>query len=386
MPLSARTPARRRLRSALAGGAVPLMLLAAVPAQSQAAETTYTVRPGDGWWVISERTGVSMSTLWSLNGMSASTMLHPGMVLKTGAAASTPAPAPTTGSGTYTVRPGDGWWVISERTGVSMSTLWSLNGMSASTMLHPGMVLKTGAAASTPAPAPTPTPAPAPTTASTVRYTVVTGDTLWGISQRFEVSISQLLSLNRITAESILRPGQVLVISNGAVAPQPVSDVQPIGNTFLHYTYPPHVTAAANENYRLLQSVPVPSREQMQQIVRETAAKMGVDPRLALAHAYTESRFNQRAVSPANAIGTMQVIPVTGEFASQLVGRKLNLLDPYDNVTAGIAYIKYIQARTPTLELGIGAYYQGLGGVLRDGPRPDTVDYIAKVKAGMAMF
>ncbi|WP_298711324.1 LysM peptidoglycan-binding domain-containing protein [uncultured Micrococcus sp.] len=326
MPLSARTPARRRLRSALAGGAVPLMLLAAVPAQSQAAETTYTVRPGDGWWVISERTGVSMSTLWSLNGMSASTMLHPGMVLKTGAAASAPAPAPT------------------------------------------------------------PTPAPAPTTGSTVRYTVVTGDTLWGISQRFEVSISQLLSLNRITAESILRPGQVLVISNGAVAPQPVSDVQPIGNTFLHYTYPPHVTAAANENYRLLQSVPVPSREQMQQIVRETAAKMGVDPRLALAHAYTESRFNQRAVSPANAIGTMQVIPVTGEFASQLVGRKLNLLDPYDNVTAGIAYIKYIQARTPTLELGIGAYYQGLGGVLRDGPRPDTVDYIAKVKAAMAMF
>ena len=37
-----------------------------------------------------------------------------------------------------------------------------------------------------------------------------------------------------------------------------------------------------------------------------------VDPRLALAIAYQESGWNQRAVSPANAVGVMQVIPQAG--------------------------------------------------------------------------
>ena len=43
---------------------------------AQAAETTYTVRSGDGWWIIAQRTGVSMSTLQSLNGMTAATVLR----------------------------------------------------------------------------------------------------------------------------------------------------------------------------------------------------------------------------------------------------------------------------------------------------------------------
>ena len=39
------------------------------------------------------------------------------------------------------------------------------------------------------------------------------------------------------------------------------------------------------------------------------ARQQGVDTRLALAIAYQESGWNQRAVSPANAVGVMQVIP-----------------------------------------------------------------------------
>ena len=164
------------------------------------------------------------------------------------------------------------------------------------------------------------------------------------------------------------------------------SGVQVVGDTFLGRTYAPHVTASANENLRLLRSVPQPTPEQMQQIVRETAERMGVDPRLALGHAYTESRFRMASVSPGNAVGAMQVIPITGEFASELVGRELNLLDPYDNAVAGVAFIKYVQDRTPTLDEGIGAYYQGLGGVLDSGLNPEARDYVAKVRAAMAMF
>ena len=103
-----------------------------------------------------------MSRLQSLNGMTAATVLHPGMVLKTsGTATPTPAPAPSTSGSTYTVLAGDGWWIISYRTGVSASILQSINGMSSSTMLHPGMVLKTTSVSTSSAPAVAPAPAPA---------------------------------------------------------------------------------------------------------------------------------------------------------------------------------------------------------------------------------
>ena len=379
------TPVRsRRLRSVLTGGAVPLLLLTGLPAQAHAQEAAvHTVRPGDTLTRISAARGVSVADLLWFNGLGLETLLYPGDELRlTGAAAPTPA------AGTYTVQPNDGWWVIARRTGVSAAQLQRLNGMSASSMLHPGMVLttqRTAAAPKAPAPAPA-SKAPTAAAGGTVRYTVVSGDSLWGISQRFEVSIPRLRELNDLTRASTLHPGDVLVISDGTLEVEPVSAVQAGGDTVLGRTYAPHVTASANENLRLLRSVPQPTPEQMQQIVRETAERMGVDPRLALGHAYTESRFRMASVSPGNAVGAMQVIPITGEFASELVGRELNLLDPHDNAVAGVAFIKYVQDRTPTLDEGIGAYYQGLGGVLDSGLNPEARDYVAKVRAAMAMF
>ena len=156
-----RAPRTAAASVALALGAAALTGVGTVSVAetAQATATTYTVRSGDGWWIIAQRTGVSMSTLQSLNGMTAATMLHPGMVLKTSGTA-TPAPAPSTSGSTYTVLAGDGWWIISYRTGVSASILQSINGMSSSTMLHPGMVLKTTSVSNSSAPAPAPAPAP----------------------------------------------------------------------------------------------------------------------------------------------------------------------------------------------------------------------------------
>src|SRR5699024_1091250 len=130
---------------------------------------------------------------------------------------------------------------------------------------------------------------------------------------------------------------------------------------------------------------PMPSRSKVREMVRSTAVSMGVDPRLALAHAQIESGFDPTAVSPANAIGTMQVIPSTGEWASQLVGRKLNLLDPQDNITAGVAIIRHLQGRNPG-DIGIAGYYQGEAGVRKYGMYSDTTDYVAKGKSAMSRF
>lgn len=196
---------------------------------------------------------------------------------------------------------------------------------------------------------------------------------------------------------NFIRVGQRLVIpgsgsqaaSPAPATPQPSNPApqeQLVGDSFLHYTYPQHVVAAANVNLRALLDAPTPSRDQMQQMVANTARQMGVDPALAQAVAFTESSFNHASVSPANAIGTMQVIPSSGEWASQLVGRQLNLLDPQDNVTAGVAIIRQLLRSMPNQEDAIASYYQGMGSVSKNGMFSDTENYVAKVKSHMTRY
>lgn len=425
-----RASGQRLVRSALTTSVVPLMLLGSAPAahadeaprsseeqptrsgSGASAETTrtYTVQRGDSLSEIAWAHRVPLKEVFRLNGMDYSTVIYAGqrITLPSGAGTATSPgerPAPSTSgrtgevASTYTVRRNDGWWIIAQRTGTTMSSLQRANGMSASSMLHPGMVLKVpGADASGPSDQATPAPTeperqatPVERTGSTsgevVRYTVVAGDSPWRVAQKFGISVKRLRDLNGLTVNSPMYVGDVLIVDDGAPkSTAPIPEDRPIGNTFLHYTYPEHVTASANENYARLQAAPAPTPAEMQQLIRETAVKMGVDTRLALAHAYTESHFKHRSVSPANAIGAMQVIPVAGEFASGLVGRELNLLDPQDNAIAGVAIIRYMQQNTPTRDMGIGAYYQGHGGVMRSGMKPDTVAYVARVKAAMAMF
>jgi LysM repeat protein len=75
-----------------------------------------------------------------------------------------------------------------------------------------------------PAPTPTPTPAGSPTDATTTTaanpetYTVVSGDTLWALSHKFNTSIKKLKKLNHLTKNN-LKPGQVLKIPSNAATP-----------------------------------------------------------------------------------------------------------------------------------------------------------------------
>ena len=140
------------------------------------------------------------------------------------------------------------------------------------------------------------------------------------------------------------------------------------------------MVSAANQNKAALLATTVPSKDQMRTMVRDTAIAHGVDPSLALAIATQESGFNHQSVSPANAIGTMQVIPSSGDWASDLVGRELNLLDPQDNVTAGVAIIGRLVATSPTVDSAIAGYYQGQSSVRKYGMFDDTRRYVANVR------
>ena len=155
-------------------------------------------------------------------------------------------------------------------------------------------------------------------------------------------------------------------------------------NTFEGRSYPSAVVSAANKNRAHLRRVGVPSRAQTRQMIINTARRHGVDPRLALAVSYQESGWNQSQVSVANAIGAMQVIPSSGQWASEMVGRRLNLLNTQDNITAGVVILRSLTRSAKNVDQAIAGYYQGLYSVQKNGMYADTKRYVANIKAHRA--
>lgn len=124
----------------------------------------------------------------------------------------TPTPsAPAPATGTYTVVSGDNLSSIAARYGTSVGTLAALNGIADPNKIYPGQVLQLSGNAQT--------PAPAASGGST--YTVVAGDTLSGIAQRYNTSYQTLAALNGIANPNLIKVGQVLKVPTSGAASAP---------------------------------------------------------------------------------------------------------------------------------------------------------------------
>ncbi|WP_207344256.1 LysM peptidoglycan-binding domain-containing protein [Arthrobacter sp. E3] len=381
-------------RSIMATGGAVKAFLKAQPVGA----ITHTVVAGDTVSAIAARFGVSTDSVLSANNLTASTLIHPGKVLKiSGAAAGQgAAPAAPSSEANYTVRTGDTLGGIAAQHNISLATIFSLNGLSGSSVIHPGQSVKVGGKAA--AASPSASSEQVQNTGGGGKYVIRAGDTLSAIAAKHNVSLSSLLVANGADPKTTIYPGKTLSIpgvnaaSSSVTAIAPVAEApalradQRVPSTFLHYTYPDAVVNDADRNKAALLAAPSPSRSQMQQLVASTATSMGVDPALAMAFAQQESGFNHQSVSPANAIGTMQVIPSAGEWASGLVGRQLNLLDPQDNVTAGVAIIRALHRGAASEDIAIAGYYQGQYSVSIYGMFGDTVNYVAGIKANRELF
>lgn len=350
--------------------------------------STYTVKSGDTLGGIAHSHDMSLSSLLSKNGMSASEIIRPGDKIKVKGSSNSKSTSKknsskTTGAqGSYTVKAGDTLSGIASKHGMSLETLMSLNGLSKSSTIFPKDKLKVSGSASSSKPAPKKQNS---TSGKTSTYTVKSGDTLSTIANSHGMKLAALLDINpEYSAETNLQIGDKLKISGSSV--KSTSTKRKVGNSMLGRVYEDHVVDNANKNKDYLDSKPAPSRAEMKSIISSTAKSMGVDPALALAHAQQESGFDMRAVSPANAIGAMQVIPATGEWMSQRLGRQLDLTDPHDNAAAGIALISFNLDNTENLDIAIASYYQGLQGVKDNGMYADTKNYVASVKAHMKSF
>ncbi len=223
---------------------------------------------------------------------------------------------------------------------------------------------------------PTAKPATKPTTPVTttkvITYVVRSGDNLTAIAAHYKVSLAALSARNHVRHDGMIFVGQRLQV----VVPVVVKNAN---NTFAGRTYPPATVASANRHRASLAQHRQPSKAETRALIIRTATRAGLNPALALAIGWQESGFQQRVVSPADAIGIMQVVPSTGDYISTyLVHRHLDLLDPADNVTAGVALLLALVKAAP-LDKAIGGYYQGLGSVLTRGMYADTKAYVASV-------
>ncbi len=96
--------------------------------------------------------------------------------------------------------------------------------------------------------------------------------------------------------------------------------------------------------------------------LRREAARNDFDPMFAAGLIRQESTFQADAVSPANAIGLMQVLPKTGKLlARQLRVRytRDKLFEPDYNIEIGMAYIAGLVRQTGALEYAAAAYNAG---------------------------
>ena len=214
---------------------------------------TYTVVSGDGLYAIARKTGTAIEDLLSLNELSLNSTIYPGQVLTLSASSESSANEETTSAeesssstqetpseesaasseqaatgGTYTVVSGDGLYAIARKTGTSIEDLLSLNGLSLNSTIYPGQVLKLSANSeaataeesteSTTEETQEEATTSEETTPSTnaKMYYVHSGDSLYRIAHNHGISLSTLLEWNHLSVDSIIQPGQGLIVSDGS--------------------------------------------------------------------------------------------------------------------------------------------------------------------------
>jgi membrane-bound lytic murein transglycosylase D len=108
----------------------------------------------------------------------------------------------------HVVRSGDSLWRIAKKNRMDVATLARLNGMGPGDTLRAGqkLVLNTRAPSSG-------TKSAASAGSREVSYKVRSGDTLSRIAQVFGVTVSDLVSWNGISKQTMLRPGQKLTVN-----------------------------------------------------------------------------------------------------------------------------------------------------------------------------
>ena len=161
----------------------------------------YTIANGDSFHRIARRYGSSVTELLTINRRE-SAVARPGEVILVPAGRVDIA-AISENARTHTVRSGESLWSIARQYNVTVTDLQNLNALTDNDIIRPGdeLIIALG-------------PEPAESDENFHYIIVQPGDTLWHLARRYSTSVDELLSINGLSADHILQPGQQLIIAS----------------------------------------------------------------------------------------------------------------------------------------------------------------------------
>ena len=162
----------------------------------------YTVVKGDSLWSIANRFGVTVQALRDANNLT-SDVLSVGQILRIPGSNEDNGNVPPSGNVTYTVQKGDSLWSIASRYGISVNELRQANNLTSDTLSIGQVLIIPGVGSGN--------EGNDNITGPSTTYTVVKGDSLWSIANRFGVTVQALRDANNLTSD-VLSVGQVLTI------------------------------------------------------------------------------------------------------------------------------------------------------------------------------
>ena len=149
-------------------------------------ENVYTVKSGDSLWSIAKKFNTTVDNLKKENNLTSNS-------LSIGQKLVIPSDKESTSSNVYTVQKGDSFYSIARKYNVDVNALKQANNLS-SNLLSIGQVLiiPTG-------------------TEEYILYKVVSGDSLYGIAKKYGITMQEIMDFNNL-GSTILTVGQILKI------------------------------------------------------------------------------------------------------------------------------------------------------------------------------
>ncbi|MEE2659647.1 MAG: LysM peptidoglycan-binding domain-containing protein [Candidatus Latescibacterota bacterium] len=189
-------------------GSQLLARLADLPAPEHEGIYEHIVQRGENLWEISRTFGVDVGMIGDASGISNRGLIHPGQTLYIPISGSfvPPGEAPI-----HMVQRGESLSLIARRYRISVDKLRAWNRLNGD-LIHPRQKLRVGTASK---PFELATRNRAPSTSSSqeaVVHVVRSGESLWSLSRNFDVSLTDLRDWNRLHSD-VIRVGQKLVVT-----------------------------------------------------------------------------------------------------------------------------------------------------------------------------